>query len=331
MEDKNKANKNQQDVEKELEKYLNNTSDTPQFNFGDSNQQPKKAFDTTKASDLQYFSFDISELPCGAFYPTGTTILIRAAEVKEIQAYSMVDDANLLDVYDKMNEIISTCVKIKYPNGEMGSYLDLKDNDRFYLVFVIRDLTFQKANALNLDVTCEHCKAANKISLNKNSFLFYKMEECSLVKDYFDNYAKMFVFESNSNKTYRLGIPTIGLQKSFFTYIVNNSQTPEKNKELNSSFLKIMPYTISDRKSITEEGIKKLFLDFQSLSNDEFQFLNAAVEDIQFGIKNVITECVECHEEVHSEFTFPNGASGLFVLEKSKAFEGFLKPKQYNN
>lgn len=331
-----------EDVEKQLEKYLttttnaniidNNNSDVAKFNFSDdripttnsSASFSKKEFDMTKASDLQYFTFDISELPCGYFYPVGTTILVRAAEVKEIQAYSMVDDQNIFDVYDKLNDIISACIKIKYPNGTIGSYLELKDNDRFYLIFVIRDLTFQKANALNLEVSCEHCSTQNTISLSKNSFSFYSLEECSL-HEYFDRSEKLFVFETVNGNIIKLGIPSIGLQKSFFTYIAE--QPADKKKTLSASFLKIIPYMISERKTITEEGIKKLLLDFQSMDNDTFQFLNAAVEDIKFGIKNIVTVCKECREEVHSEFTFPNGASRLFVLDKRKAIDGFIKKK----
>ena len=41
----------------------------------------------TRTTDLQFLSFDIKELPCGKFYPQGTTFMIRAAQVKEIQSY----------------------------------------------------------------------------------------------------------------------------------------------------------------------------------------------------------------------------------------------------
>ena len=92
----------------------------------------------TRTSDLQYFSFDVRELPCGKFYPVGTTFMVRPAQVKEIQAYSMVDDNNIVDIVDKMNGMISSCVRIKYPDGSVTSYIDIKDQDRIYLIFVIR-------------------------------------------------------------------------------------------------------------------------------------------------------------------------------------------------
>src|SRR5574343_937134 len=81
--------------------------------------------DNSTTDNLKYFAFDIKEFPCGVFYPTGSTIQIRPAEVKEIQAYSMVDDNNYYDIVEKMNEMLSSCVRIKYPDGSIGSYMDL--------------------------------------------------------------------------------------------------------------------------------------------------------------------------------------------------------------
>ena len=95
----------------------------------------KVEVDNSTVDNLKYFSFDVKEFPCGIFYPVGSTIQIRAAEVKEIQSYSMVDDTNYYDIVEKMNEMLSACVRIKYPNGNIGSYLDLRDPDRFYLIF----------------------------------------------------------------------------------------------------------------------------------------------------------------------------------------------------
>ena len=69
--------------------------------------------DNTRTNDLNFFNFDIRELPCGQFYPTGTLFMIRPAQVKEIQAYSMVDDENFYDIIEKMNDILKSCVRIK--------------------------------------------------------------------------------------------------------------------------------------------------------------------------------------------------------------------------
>ncbi len=62
--------------------------------------------DNTRATDLQFFNMDVRELPCGEFYPTGTLFMVRPAQVREIQAYSMVDDNNFYDIIEKMNDML---------------------------------------------------------------------------------------------------------------------------------------------------------------------------------------------------------------------------------
>jgi hypothetical protein len=52
-----------------------------------------------------------------------------------------------------------------------------------------------------------------------------------------------------------------------------------------------------------------------------FQFLNAAVGKMTFGIKELAKEIDG--QEVRAEMQFPNGASGVFVVHD--AFEAFIK------
>jgi hypothetical protein len=54
-----------------------------------------------------------------------------------------------------------------------------------------------------------------------------------------------------------------------------------------------------------------------------FQFLNAAVGKMTFGIKDLVKPCSACGVEVRTEMQFPNGASGIFVIHD--AFEAFIK------
>ena len=62
------------------------------------------------------------------------------------------------------------------------------------------------------------------------------------------------------------------------------------------AFLKVVPFTISDRTSITKEGIKKKLSEFQTMDGNDFQFLNAAVNKMKFGIKELVTSCSACGE-----------------------------------
>ena len=272
--------------------------------------------ENTKVSDLQFFNFDIKELPCGKFYPQGAVLMIRPAQVREIQAYSMVDDNNFYDVVEKMNDMLQSCVRVKYTDGKMASFMDVKDQDRLYLVFLIRELTFQQGNSLNVATRCS-CGQDLSVELKREHFVFHEIDE-KLSKYYSPN-TGTYHFKTVNGKSFEMTPPNIGLQKAFTDYIVkenNEKRTP------NLAFLKIIPFMLPGRSTITYEGIKAKLKEFEQMDQMTFQFLNAAVSKMTFGIKELKKTC-SCGEEIHTEMQFPNGASGIFVIHD--AFEAYIK------
>jgi hypothetical protein len=274
---------------------------------------------------LNYLSVDLNALPAGIFYKNGTKILIRAAEVHEVQAYSAIINENLVDVTEKMNEMLSRCVRVKFANGSIGSYKDIRDNDRIYLIFMIRELTFQKNINLAKDVKCEECDHEFKIQYratptkeSPKTFSNYEIKD--EMKPFFDNNEKAFVFNIN-NKIWKLAPPTISLQEDFFNYI--KKEVEEKRKP-NVAFMKIIPYTLVHLRKISEDGIKAKEKEFKEMKDmEEFQFLNEAIAKMEFGIKQLQTVCPSCGLEVHSDFTFPEGASSIFSIPN--IFDKFTK------
>lgn len=71
---------------------------------------------------------------------------------------------------------------------------------------------------------------------------------------------------------------------------------------------------LHDRNSITEDGIKAKETEFKRLPMKTFQILNQAVNQMTFGIKEMKNDCPSCGVEVHTEMTFPSGASNIFVI-----------------
>jgi len=312
MSEQNKENLTEEDY---LKRHLQNleAKSTPISNAPKVNVQ----VDNSRMSDLQYFAFDIKEFPCGIFYPAGATIQVRPALVKEIQAYSMVDDNNFFDIIEKMNDMLSSCVRIKYIDGRIGSYVEIKDPDRFYLIFLIRELTFQQGSALNVTASCS-CGASTTIELKRDNFKKFEVSE--KISKYYDPRTLSFRFAIKNGKVFNLAPPTIGLQKSFTEYIVKENN--EKRKP-NLSFLKIIPFLLYDKNSITQDGIKAKLSEYEKLDDMTFQFLNAAVEKMSFGIENLKKNCATCGLEVTTEMTFPDGPSALFVVHD--AFDQFIE------
>lgn len=310
--------------EQQQQDYLARFVDN-QDNTNDQLQEIKESIDSLAPNkpSLEYLNVDIKMLPLGIFYKSGTQIKIRAASVEEIQNYSTVDDKNYIDVTEKMNQLLSSCVRIIHSNGSQGTYKDLKDGDRLFLIFMIRELTFQKGPSLAKDVTCEHCKHEFKIPFrathgpeHQKSFELHEMPE--KLNKFFNRELKCFEFNING-VTYKIAPPSIGIQEIFFEDIKGKVQS---DKSPNVSFLKIIPFTLWDRSKITPEGIKAKEDEFKRMDMYTFQFLNQAVEKLIFGVKGLKSTCPECGGEVHTDMTFPEGASSLFVIKD--IFEDFI-------
>lgn len=283
-----------------------------------SPQKPKVIIDNSRVDELNFFSFDIKELPCGKFYPKGTLLMVRPAITKEIQSYSMVDDNNFYDVIEKMNDILRSCVRIKYSNGDVGSYLDVKDQDRIFLILMIRELTFQKGNILAVKSTCKNCNTENQIELTRKNFRFHEFDE-KLMK-YFNQSSNSFIFRTKNGNEFEICPPNIGLQRSFTEYIIketNDKKTP------NLSFLKIIPFMMKGKNSVKYEEIKKSLNEFEKMDDMSFQFLNQAVSKMTFGIKELSSNCTSCGMEIRTDMQFPNGSSSIFVIHD--AFETFIE------
>lgn len=273
----------------------------------------------TTVKDLNYFHYDVKLLPCGKFYPEGTAFMIRPATVKEVQAYSMVDDTNTIDIVEKMNDMLQSCVKVKFPGDRMGSYLDIKDQDRIPLIMMIRDMTFQNRKSLTVPAVCPTDETEVNIEISLQNFVY--REENEKYKKYFDRSIDGYRFKLKNDKEFRITLPTIGMQKAFTDFIIKQAND---GKKINKSFIKIMPFLMDNRSKITEDGINAKLKEFENMDMDTFMFLNATVDDMKFGIKELVKRCDSCGEEVRTDFTFPDSrASAIFVIHT--AFEDSIE------
>lgn len=309
--------KNEQDY---LLQFLKET-DTNNMGQSKQHSQPNinsyEQMNNEAQNNMEFLTFDAKLLPLGMFYQNGTIILFRAAKVKEIQAYSMLDDNNYYDMIEKMNEMLASCVRVKYPNGTIMPYTDIKDGDRLFVILLIRQMTFKSGNSLTVNKTCS-CTTDVSIELAKENFVFYKMN--SELEEYYNPELKAFSFNLINGKTYTLAPPSIGLQKSFTQYIIreyNDKKAPKM------AFLKIVPFLCYDKKTMSYEEIKAKLVEFENMDDISFQFLNDAVNSMTFGIKELKKTCPVCSLEVNTEMVFPNGASSLFIV--SSALNKYIK------
>ena len=275
--------------------------------------------DTYLPPSIEYNNVDISVLPAYKFYKPGTRISIRAAKVTEIQSYSIVDDKNFVDITEKMNELLSRNVLFTHPDGKKGTYRDLKDSDRMFLIFMIREMTFSGGHTLTKEVQCE-CGHEFSIPFRSTAgqggpatfeLMDNNSEKNQKIERFWNENEKCYELVYNG-VSWRLGAPTIGIQEDFYEEIKKEVQN---DKKPNIPFMKIVPFLLYDRNSITSEGIKAKLKEFNNMDDLKiFQALNSVVNNMDFGIKGLCMECKECGVEVHTEFTFPSGASTIFEI-----------------
>ena len=154
--------------------------------------------------------------------------------------------------------------------------------------------------------------------MKRDSFNYHEVDE-NLSK-FLNLSTKTYQFKTVNGKDYEISPPNIGLQKAFTDYIIKENN---EKKTPNLAFLKIIPFMLAGRTSISYDGIKSKLVDFEDMDDISFQFLNAAIGKMTFGIKELKKSCGECGMEVLTDMTFPNGASGIFVIHD--AFEAYLK------
>ena len=156
----------------------------------ESIRPPEPEFKEQAPLDLGWKNLPMGLLPSkGLFYPENTLVAIRSAEVKEIRQFSMVDEDDMLDIDAKLNFVLDSCCTIKFGgSGNVVSYKDLKQEDRFFVIMAIRDLTFVKGeNRIILDgsnkCTTDGCKGMEAIELRTGVLSNYDLDE-DLMKFY---------------------------------------------------------------------------------------------------------------------------------------------------
>lgn len=257
----------------------------------------------------------IENLPSqGRFYPEGTTLEIRAAQVNEIRHFSTLDENDPLDMDDKLNMIIDKCVRLKFPDRH-ASWKDLKEEDRFYLIFATRDITFVNGeNKLFLNLKCgRECLGdgtySDKIELAKENFDYYKIDD--KLMSFYDANERCFVVDSPKAGIIKMYIPSLGLT----TFIKNYIRKKVKDNEYyDKAFLKIAPFVFPDWRSLDEKSYEAKVQESIGWSPLKLSAMMRMAEMIRFGVKTEMRRpCKQCGAEIHTPLNFPGGVKSLFL------------------
>jgi len=260
--------------------------------------------------------FPVSLLPSsGQFYPEGTTMMIRPASVEEIRHFSTIDENDPLDLDDKLNMIMSKCLIIKFPDRH-AMWKDLKEEDRFCLVFAIRDITFKNGEnklfvTMQCGGTCTGDGSYNeKIEMKNENFEYYKIDP-KLMR-FFDPNEKCFKIVNPKVGEITMYIPSLGVTTFIKNYMRDRIK---KGERYDKTFLKVAPFILSDWRNLNEKTYQAIEQDSWGWNPLKLSAILQMAEMIRFGVKTRITrQCNKCGAEVSTSLTFPGGVKSLFLF-----------------
>ena len=263
-----------------------------------------------------YIKVDLSQLPsAGRFYRDDFEIHIRAARVGEIRDFSMMDENNIKDVDDQLNSIIVGCTKIMYGN-QRGSYRDILEEDRIYLILSIRELTFKKGEAkLMMPVTKKKCptgscKSQESMELRTDNVQFNEVDD--MVEKYYDSVNRCYTIPTKSYGELTLAPPTIGVMRAITDWV---RKREEENKSWDKSALGVLPYIQREWRGFNDKEIFSATTAYQGWETGKYTLIFRLIEKMKIGVKPEFGyHCKSCGAEITVPLSFPGGLKSLFVI-----------------
>ena len=256
---------------------------------------------------------DVNNLPSARkgllFYDIGFKLMIRAGDTPEVRQWSEIDESNGMSIDEAFNNMLKSCAKVTY-GDRGGSYKDILEEDRIYVLLEIRKLTFpEPENELTFKVSCSEGHE-NDMKLSNDNFR--SVEINSTMKKYYNGQEKMFIVKTKTYGEIKIKPPTIGIMQAISTYIADQRQA---GVEIDLTFAKILSYISLDWRGLNAKKIKQLEADYSTWSKKKFPLMLKLCDDSRVGIETkMYSNCTSCGVEISADITFPGGIKALFVI-----------------
>ena len=263
-----------------------------------------------------YTRLDLSSFPSkGKFYRDDFEIHIRAAKVAEIRTFSTIDENNLKEVDEGLNNIVVSCSRVQY-GATRGSYKDILEEDRIYLILSIRELTFKTGEqTLMMPIGKKSCKTSNcksqeTVELRTNNLQFNTIVET--IEKYYDETDRCYSVATKNYGIIKMAPPTIGVMRAITDYVRDRE---EKGQSWDKSSLSSLPYLQREWRGWSDKDIFSTITSFQGWDATKYTIIYRLAEDMKIGVKPEMGfPCQSCGEEVTVPLTFPGGIKALFLI-----------------
>lgn len=260
---------------------------------------------------LGWHNIYVDELPSrGKFYPAGIKLQIRSAKVSEIRHWSTLNERDIFDIEDKLNYILQNCTRISLEN-KLQSWKDIREEDKFFILLKIRDLTFpEPENRLAFKKKCHDCGTELKIEIKADAFKLNEIPD--EIEQYYSESERCYVIQTKSSGIIKMVPPSVGVMKVVADYVDNKRRNDEG---WDKAWIQILPYIQLSWRGFTEKDIFDGEIDFKGWDIKKYNVVYSLSEKMKIGANpNITHHCHECGAEVTTRVDFPGGIKGLFML-----------------
>jgi hypothetical protein len=261
------------------------------------------------AGDIGWKNVPLTNLPSqGLFYPDGSEIAIRAASVAEIRHWSTIDENDALGIDDMLNFVCERCCRIRM-SGRPANFKDLKEIDRFYVIFAIRDFTFKNGeNRLYTTLSTED-GSDQKIEITKDALNYFNPDP--KLMEYYNSEMKCFIFQMKTGEVLELHFPSLGVMSFIKAYAKNKAQ---RQQQFDKAFLKYAPFLISEWKGLTDREYDKALQDSLGWSIQKISLMDKITSMLSNSINPEIRYINSSGDETTVPLNFRGGIKSLFLI-----------------
>ena len=261
------------------------------------------------SAEVGWKNVPMESLPSqGFFYPEGTQVAIRAASVAEIRHWSTIDENDLLGTDDMLNFIIERCCRLKVPE-RAGTFKDLREIDRFFLIFAIRDYTFKNGENKLMMTVSDDDGIEEKIEVTKDTLDYFNPDE--RLMNYYDSAEKCFTIRMKNGESFKLYLPSLGTMNFIKSYI---KQKQQAGKNFDKAFIKYAPFLFADWRNLTQNTYDRAVQDSLEWSLQRISVLDKLVEMLSSSVNPQIRYVSAQGGERVAPLNFPGGVKSLFLI-----------------
>lgn len=273
------------DIEEALESHMGESNDFKKIESKEGIVK-KKALENSGLNNLTGWKpLSKDALPSKMMYNSKDSVVsIKSADFSEIKYYSSMDEDDPQSVDLAINELLSSCCKVKG-----GDWRDLTLTDKLVVFFQIRDYTMLNTKSKN-EVTIDFASRINgeKVTKTVNAALFdhHSIDE-DLMRLYNED-SRSFVIDLDDDRL-EIFVPKVGVVEGIKKYVekVRNEASMKPEVYLDKNFAVALQYLIKEWRDIDDDFtyVDRLKKEYDSWSLEKTQVFNHAVSLLKVGVK----------------------------------------------